>query len=565
MVDTLIGQGDRVIVRRNHKHDEEQMRLSQIKITGHAVLEDLEISVREHLVIVGGNDVGKTSILRLLHMLLGASTQQLYQSVHPEHIREGSDALVVEARLEDFSEDEASQFPYQMSIREGEPDYLTLRLEVTRIEGDADNVLIDRYYPDSGNRRQPTRDQLMAIGWQYLPADRSNSAEYMEGKRSAFRMMLDSVEVGDDRGALEELLESFNGTLADNDALLTLRTEIAGHLSRAVPRSFEADNLTIRTAADPHASPLDGATLYLREGDNYKALGDQSDGMRQLMALTFFDLAQSTANIVAVDEPEIHLHAASQRTVAALFAASKKQRIVVTHSPYVVQRFEPKHVLVVSPVREVKQIPEANFNAVEKERIHWWSPQLLEGLTARTLLFVEGAADRVIVEAVATNAGVSLDRAGVSVFALDGADKFKKVLEIVGTKGFDLPLSGLCDEDREHAWAGALGIRPKNLSKNGFFVARADLEHEYVRLLGARVVADELISSGVAREQGLLNASGAASLDELTEEQVADFVTTKDSRKIPAARVIAPLLTPAAIASSDALNGLVQHVKAMIS
>ncbi|WP_324701305.1 ATP-dependent nuclease [Micrococcus sp. HOU01] len=541
------------------------MRLSQIKITGHAVLEDLEISVREHLVIVGGNDVGKTSILRLLHMLLGASTQQLYQSVHPEHIREGSEALVVEARLEDFSEDEASQFPYQMSIREGDPDYLSLRLEVTRIEGDADNVLIDRYYPDSGNRRQPTRDQLTAIGWQYLPADRSNSAEYMEGKRSAFRMMLDSVEVGDDREALEEILESFNGTLADNDALLTLRTEIAGHLSRAVPRSFEAENLTIRTAADPHASPLDGATLYLREGDNYKALGDQSDGMRQLMALTFFDLAQSTANIVAVDEPEIHLHAASQRTVAALFAASKKQRIVVTHSPYVVQRFEPKHVLVVSPFREVKQIPEANFNAVDKERIHWWSPQLLEGLTARKLLFVEGAADRVIVEAVATNAGVSLDRAGVSVFALDGADKFKKVLEIVGTKGFDLPLSGLCDEDREHAWAGTLGVKPENLSKNGFFVARADLEHEYVRLLGARVVADELISSGIAREQGLLNASGEASLDDLTEEQVADFITTKDSRKIPAARVIAPLLTPAAIASSDALNGLVQHVKAMIS
>lgn len=540
------------------------MKLSQITIAGHAVLADLEVPVREHLVIVGGNDVGKTSILRLLHQLLGASTQQLYQSVRPEHIREGSDTLVVQARLEDFTEEEAGQFPFQMSIREGEPDYLLIRLEVARVDGDPDNVLIDRYFADSGSRRQPTRDQLAVIGWQYLPADRSNSADYMEGKRSAFRMMLESVDVGEDRDALEKLLESFNEKLADNDALQSLRQEIAGHLSRAVPRSYDADGLTIRTAADPKSSPLDGATLFLRDGDRYKALGDQSDGMRQLMALTFFDLAQSAANIVAVDEPEIHLHAASQRTVAALFAASPKQRIVVTHSPYVVQRFEPKHVLVVNPDREVKQIPEANFSAVEKERIHWWSPQLLEGLTARKLLFVEGAADRVIVEAIAANAGVSLDRAAVSVFSLDGADKFKKVLEIVGKKGFDLALSGLCDEDREHAWAGALGIKPKHLRANGFFVARSDLEHEYVSLLGARIVADELISSGIAREQGLLNASGASSLDELTDQDVADFITKQDNRKVPAARVLAPLLTSSVIASSDALSGLVQHVKAMV-
>lgn len=540
------------------------MKLSQIKITGHAVLADLEIPVREHLVIVGGNDVGKTSILRLLHQLLGASTQQLYQSAQPGHIREGSDMLVVEGRLEDFSEEEAGQFPFQMSVREGEPDYLLLRLEVTRVEGDPDNVLIDRYFPDSGNRRQPTRDQLAAIGWQYLPADRSNSADYMEGKRSAFRMMLDSVDVGDDSDALEDLLESFNEKLADNDALQSLRQEIAEHLSRAVPRSYDAEGLTIRTTVDPQSSPLDGATLYLRDGERYKALGDQSDGMRQLMALTFFDLAQSAANIVAVDEPEIHLHAASQRTVAALFAASPKQRIVVTHSPYVVQRFEPKHVVVVTPDREVRQIPEANYTAVEKERIHWWSPQLLEGLTARKLLFVEGAADRVIVEAVAANAGMNLDRAGVSVFALDGADKFKKVLEIVGKNGFDLALIGLCDEDKEQSWATALGIKPKSLGKHGFFVARSDLEHEYVSLLGAKTVAAQLITTGVAREQGLLNAGGASSLDNLTDDQVADFITKQDSRKIPAARALAPLLSPSVITSSDALNGLVQHIKAMV-
>ena len=33
---------------------------------------------------------------------------------------------------------------------------------------------------------------------------------------------------------------------------------------------------------------------------------EQSDGVRQLMSMTLFDLAEGTANVLAIDEPEIH-------------------------------------------------------------------------------------------------------------------------------------------------------------------------------------------------------------------------------------------------------------------
>ncbi|KMO71867.1 hypothetical protein MCHLDSM_04239 [Mycolicibacterium chlorophenolicum] len=538
------------------------MRLTHFEVRGHRVLQDMTVDVRDHLVIIGANDVGKTWILRLLHALLGASVQQLFQTFTLTDIREGEDELSVVARLEDLDADELALFPFETSVEAGEPNYLVLQLEVRPSEEDPDNVAITRFFPDSGTRRGPSRNQLLAIGWRYLPATRSSGPEFMDGRTSPFRTMLDSADLGDEIEDFGALLQEFNNKLEENTALLELRKTIATHLSRSVPKTYTEDALAIRTSADPVDQPLQDVTIYLREGDRFKSLSEQSDGMRQLMALTFFDLAQVRSNIVAVDEPEIHLHASSQRTVAALFAESPKQRIVVTHSPYIVHRFEPKHVLVINPASEARQLAEENFSDVEKEMLHWWSPYLLESLTARRVLLVEGLADRILIEAAARALGIGLDRIGVSVLALDGADKFSHVLKILGRNGFRLPVCGLCDEDREQSWAGTLGLRPRALEQNGFFVARKDLEHEYVRAAGVKKVVDALIAAKVARTEGITQSTGAADIDSVTPDQLGTFLSSVDSRKVPAARAVAPILTPEIVAASPSLMGLISFLKA---
>jgi putative ATP-dependent endonuclease of OLD family len=536
------------------------VRLTRVNITGHALLGDISFEIRDHLVIVGANDVGKTTILRLLNLLLSGSVQQMYQAISAADIRDETQVLSVVARLEEFEEGEAALFPFAMSLDELD-DYLVIQLEARVTDDDPENVTIERFFPDSGSRRGPARDQLDAIGWRYLPANRTSGPDYMEGRHSPFRAMLEAAEVGDELGNLGSLLDQFNATLAASPALTGLREEIAAHLSRSVPRAYTGDSLVIRTKADSRDEPLQDVSVFLRDGEALKSLSEQSDGMRQLMALTFFDLAQSNANIVAVDEPEIHLHASSQRTVASLFVESPRQRLVVTHSPYIVQRFEPKHVLVLDPDRHARQIAASNFTAVEKEMAQWWSPQLLEGLTARRILFVEGLADRIVIEAAAAAVGVNLDRIGVSVFALDGADKFSHVLKVVGRSGFDLPLCGLCDEDRENTWAGNLSVSPKNMRAAGFFIARKDLEHEYCRALGVAEVLASLVENKVARADGVVQSCKLASIADITSDALADFLTKEDSRKVPAARAVVPLITEDVVAASPALDGLFAYLE----
>ena len=125
---------------------------------------------------------------------------------------------------------------------------------------------------------------------------------------------------------------------------------------------------------------------------------EQFGGARQFMSMTLFDLAENTANVLAIDEPEIHLHPTSQRTAADLLSGEGNQKIIVTHSPYVLQRFEPAEVISVDRHGHCHQIGDDKLSKVEKVRAHWWSPRLLEALTARFVILVEGNADRVIIQ-----------------------------------------------------------------------------------------------------------------------------------------------------------------------
>lgn len=535
------------------------MRLSRLLISNHSRLEDLDIEVREHLVIVGANDVGKTSLLRCLNFVLGATVQQLYQGLTVQDLADPAFPMVCRATLLDFTEEERALFPDEISIAPDGGESLVVELLVEVSVEDPEQVAVRRSYPDGGSR-SPSREQLAAIGWQFLPATRSSSVDFMEGKRSPLKTMLAATNLGADREELAATLDSFNAKLESNPALSELRSKLADHLSRSMPKTMTSDQLTIRTTTDPQTDVLDEVTLFLKSEDTAaKALAEQSDGVRQLMTMTFFDLAQSAANIVAIDEPELHLHASSQRTVADLFAQGSSQRLLVTHSPYIVQRFEPRHVLTVTAERTVRQIPESSFTAVDKERANWWSPHLLEALTARHALLVEGAADRVIVEACARASGISLDRLGVTVLELGGADKFKHVNKLLGDSGFNLDLIGLVDLAEKGSWVTGLSVREADINTKTLFVCTNDLEDEYALGMTGPALGQALIDEGVCKEKGFLQAAGVTDLRDVTDTAAAKFCRD-GGRKVTAAVAVGRHITMAQIAKMPAMSGLISFI-----
>lgn len=516
------------------------MRLSRIAITNHSRIQDLKLELRRHAVIVGANDVGKSSILRMLNLLLGSSTAGLYQALTPGDLRDPEQPLVVNAMWTDFADENRRPFPSEISIaRDQVSEYLWVQLVVESDPDDDDSVTIRRWFPEGGHERAPSREQLEAFGWRFLKATRG--ASMMDGAHSPVRTLLASADLGTNEDGLKVILDQFNEKLAGNESVGELLGRVASHLSRSMPRAVAKDDFSVRSVTDPSSDVLQDVTIFLNRGHDQVPLSEQSDGLRQLMSMTLFDLAEGTANVLAIDEPEIHLHPTSQRTAADLLSGEGNQKIIVTHSPYVLHRFEPSEVIAVDRHGNCRQIGETKLSKVEKVRAHWWSPRLLEALTARFVVLVEGDADRVIVEAVAQKLEIDLDRLGAVVVELDGADKFRNVFPLLGPDGFGPTLLGLVDEKESGSWVGAFGGKPQSVIDKKVFISSADLEDEFSIALGGPATAKALVDGKFCRDQGILQATGFATVEEITPEAVAKFC--RDKGKVEAATCVAEALT----------------------
>lgn len=283
------------------------MQLSKIEISNHSRIQDFDLDVRRHAVIVGANDVGKSSILRMLNLLLGSSTSSLYQALALGDLSDPEQQLVVNAMWTDFTVENRRPFPSEISIAEDEEsEHLWVQMVVEVDPEDEEAVTIRRWFPESGHERAPNREQLEAFGWRYLKATRG--ASMMEGAHSPVRTLLAAADLGTNEDGLKTILEKFNEELAGNESVGELLDRVAGHLSRAMPHSVAKDDFAVRSVTDPSSDVLQDVTIFLNRGDDQVSLMEQSDGVRQLMSMTLFDLAEGTANVLAIDEPEIRLH-----------------------------------------------------------------------------------------------------------------------------------------------------------------------------------------------------------------------------------------------------------------
>lgn len=534
------------------------MKLRAIGIWNHSRLQDAEIEVRQHLVLVGPNDVGKSSLIRCLDFLLGASTAQLYARLGAADFRDPGKPLVVQAVLDGLNDQDRALFPDEINVDPAAGGQsLTLRLEATIDENGT--LDIRRNAPGSGTSRQLSRDQLTGLGWKMIGAT-AMARDIRENRGTAVDDILRSIDLADEQAGFDALIAQMEKQLDGSKVLTGLRERLAGQLTMALPDTIARDNLKFVPASAATEDVLSDVRLQISQDGQVRNLTEQSDGMRALFAIALYDLVSESANIVAIDEPEVHLHPASQRSLARLLRRGLNQKILATHSPDIVGAFQADDVVTVKPGGELVQ-PRSGFLAGQDRMLaHWWVRGRLEPLTARRVIAVEGVSDRIILQKAAGLTGRDLDRLGVSVMETDGAGDMAAILALFGDAGFRIQLSLLIDADATTETASKMGIPDSDLNSHSAWVSDPDLEAEYVAAIGASAVWAALQGSGMFSPNELALCAKTGPGGTRCDEDVAGFCRRKSSYKVRAAIIVADLLTPATAVKIKAVASLLDEI-----
>ena len=164
---------------------------------------------------------------------------------------------------------------------------------------------------------------------------------------------------------------------------------------------------------------------------------------------------------------------------------------------------------------------------------------------AQKVVLVEGGSDKAAVEALAGRRGQVLGGAGTHVVAMGGATSIGHFLALLGPRGINARLAGLCDAGqegfiREALERGGLGSSTSRagLEVLGFYVCTADLEDELIRAAGTSAVEQIIHAQGELRSFRVFQQQ-PAQRRRSTAEQLHRFMGTRSGRKSRYARLLA--------------------------
>jgi hypothetical protein len=162
---------------------------------------------------------------------------------------------------------------------------------------------------------------------------------------------------------------------------------------------------------------------------------------------------------------------------------------------------------------------------------------------ARAIVLVEGISDQIALETLAARRGRNLDREGVSVVPIGGAQAIGSFLTRFGSRGSNARLAGLCDAGEEEVFRRSLELAGFgshltrfDMERLGFHVCVADLEDELIRALGSASVEALLESQGDLGPFRTFQKQPAWRGQNI-EAQLRRFMGSADRRKLRYARL----------------------------
>lgn len=432
------------------------MYLARVDVSNFRCLRELHVELQPGLnVLVGRNNVGKTSLLSAIRLAMGpgASRGDSLWLSEDDFFRDGPGAvpaseISVELTFRGLTDQDRAFF---YEIVDFDHSDLAASIAVVRFQAtwnaEKGRASVRRTGGPSGaNTPDVPSEILAALAVTFLPAMRSAEEHLAPGARSRLALMLRDIarRRGDDsRNAIEGIFGRANQEL-EAEPLITGARDSLRNTTQLLSGSDYVEP-AIRASGVDFDRIL--RTLHVQvPGAAVEGLHANGLGFNNLLyiAVVLEHLrlpAEDEYSVLMVEEPEAHLHPQLTALLAEYLSSnqpsgSAPQTIVSTHSPTLVAAVPTERVILFFADPASGQIRCNSLSGVGLRPREAAAVQRMMDVTrasmyfAKGLILVEGVCEALLVPVLARRIGIDLAKEHIAVVPVCGVafDTFRKLL-----------------------------------------------------------------------------------------------------------------------------------------